>query len=195
MPLINWYQLIDVIDKYWFKRSVRIFFFCLNLLSDPLTVDWPRASEGQLKFYSVWNHSSLREEVRWHLHQQSEFIWTPTSQERAHPAVSPTVMLPQEEQPLHPRSPRGALSPPLLTAWCLSTEPRVSSPKGLQFSSVLHIPHISTCVKGKQLCSIFSLTGWKEKQRKLKSEVLFCTVQRINDAFPTSSTFPSKLTC
>lgn len=32
-------------------------------------------------------------------------------------------------------------------------------PKGLQFSLLLHIPHIFTCVKRKQLCHIFSLTS------------------------------------
>lgn len=126
-----------------------------------------------------------------------QFIWNPTGQWQSPPCcdAAPGGADHPFLQPQWCSQPSFCPAPWPDTAWCLSTEPRAFSPKGLQFSSPLHIPHISTCVKGKQLCCIFSFTSWKEKQRKLKSEVLFGTTERINDAFPSSSTFPPKLTC
>lgn len=136
---------------------------------------------------------ALEMKEQWHLHVESavylepnEAVGEPHSARRSSSSIPAATVVPW-----------ALLLPCFLLrhSLVLSTEPPVLSPKGLQFSPSLHIPHIFTCVKGKQLCRIFSLTSWKEKQRKLKSEVLFCTIERINDAFPTSSTFPSKLTC
>lgn len=183
---------LDVIDKLIHIHK--------DLLLLPKSSIWPISSINCGLTMCIWGAAQVLQCLnlfgpwRRNLSGVSNLSGTQGGSARAHPAVSPrrsSLSIPAAtvEPSFCPAPWRG-------TAWCLRKPNLVFfSPKGLQFSSSLHIPHIFTHVKGKQLCGIFSFTSWKEKQRKLKSEALFCTIERINDAFPTSSTFPPKLTC
>lgn len=197
---------LDGITKCW-STSIRIFYFRINLLPDPLAavnrgLDDVLWGTAQVQQCLKQLRSQSRTKCSWQLQ-----VELGTHLEHNQPVTKPILLRTtavtllcsvRRTSPCSNMWYHQAL--PFLCShgpwdWCLSAEHHVFSPKGLQLSFLLHIPHIFTRLKGKQLCHIFRLTSWKEKQRKLQSEVLFCAIEHINDAFPTSSTFPSKLTC